>query len=333
MTGWAAVGFDGYVDCLARVVRSAEEGTRTYFSTIPEFAQHIASMAGLSGDMEMEVIDRRYGGNAPLIAGALCRLGMPVKLVGAIDDPIFDGMPPEVEPIPLAEPGNTIALEFEDGKVMLAEIKNMSTLYAARQKGTAQWRKGLNAFSGARLQVLTNWSAMPEMALLWNDVFSAGPRPELTYLDLADPSKRSPQAIAALADTIACCAPQPTELGVNEKELKLVCRGLNLADAPLPQAAQALSRRLSCAVVVHGIGYGLYALDSQVQRKECPIRKKAALATGGGDHFSAAWCFARLQGDTAGQALDFANAASGYFVTTGCSPSLAQVEAYRKQRL
>ena len=48
----AAVGFDGYVDRIARVVNGSSLGTTTYFDDIKAFSTELSRMAGLSGDLD-----------------------------------------------------------------------------------------------------------------------------------------------------------------------------------------------------------------------------------------------------------------------------------------
>jgi len=327
---FAAVGFDGYVDRLVRVVESSESGA--FYRTIADFAAHVAGMAGLSGDVETRALSRRCGGNAPLIASALAALGMPSMLAGAIDDPVFDALPERVRRVPLGPPADALALEFEDGKVMLADVSAMREIERHPRLNTRAWQRSMAGFREAALCVLVNWSAMPEMTPLWeaclDEIASRSDKP-LVYLDIADPSKRSAEAVQALAALASRRAPAGTCVGVNEKELFLLCGKLGLdAGDSAERAADALGRRLEQSVVVHGIGYALAADGARCVRRPCRVVERPRLTTGGGDHFSAGWCYARLMGLGIPEALDFASAVSGAFVEDGASPDLARVERY-----
>ena len=61
--GRMVVGFDGFVDTLARPILS---GNRP-FDTSGALGEAIAGQAGKSCSIELEVISRRMGGNAPLV--------------------------------------------------------------------------------------------------------------------------------------------------------------------------------------------------------------------------------------------------------------------------
>ena len=327
---FAAVGFDGYIDRLVRVVESSEGGS--CFRTIADFAAHVGRMAGLSGDIETLALSRRYGGNAPLIAGALAALGMPAVLAGAIDDPAFDVLPGLVRRIALGAPGDALALEFEDGKVMLADVSAMRGIERHPRLRTEEWKRSMEAFRGAALCVLVNWSSMPEMTLLWEaclDEIAARADAPFVYLDIADPGKRSREAVEALAALVTRRTPAGACVGVNEKELFLLCEklGLNARDS-VERASDALCRRLERPVIVHGIGYALAADGAHCVQRRCRMVARPRLTTGGGDHFSAGWCYARLNGLSVHEALDFASAVSGAFVEDGASPDLARVARY-----
>lgn len=327
---FAAVGFDGYIDRLVRVVRSSEDGTS--FRTIADFAAHVGDMAGLSGDMELIELSRRYGGNAPLIAGAIATLGMPCVLAGAIEAPAFDALPGTIRRIALGPPADALALEFEDGKVMLADVSAMRDITRHPRLSTQAWESSMDCFREAALCVLVNWSAMPEMAQLWeaclNEIATRAEKP-LVYLDIADPSKRSKAAVEELAALIPRRTPPHTCVGVNEKELYLLCEKLGMrAEDSIEQVADALCRRLERSVVVHGIGYALATEGARCIRRSCRVVAQPRLTTGGGDHFSAGWCYARLNGLGVPEALDFASAVSGAFVEDGVSPDLSRVANY-----
>ena len=69
----AVVGFDGFVDTIARAVgsrRSMEPGGYDAVPTIAAFGGRISAAAGKSMNMELVALEARGGGNGPLMAGA-----------------------------------------------------------------------------------------------------------------------------------------------------------------------------------------------------------------------------------------------------------------------
>jgi sugar/nucleoside kinase (ribokinase family) len=129
----AVVGFDAFIDSIIHVVDQRFAMTADGYKrieTIGQFAMRAAAAAGKSTNMEMVEKERRFGGNGPLMAGALGRAGLQVTYIGAVGRP---EAPRQLHPIyeefaarcqlvvPVAPPATTDALEFEDGKIMLGK--------------------------------------------------------------------------------------------------------------------------------------------------------------------------------------------------------------------
>src|SRR5262249_17062631 len=95
----ALVGFDGFIDSTIDLVDRRRGvapggdtggdmtgGGYTRIATIGAFAARCAAAAGRSTNIERVVKERRFGGNGPLLASALARLGAPVTFIGAVAD-------------------------------------------------------------------------------------------------------------------------------------------------------------------------------------------------------------------------------------------------------
>ncbi len=67
--------------------RTLTGGTCEGPNPIPAFAARCASAAGKSTNIEQVLLQDRFGGNGPLLAGALARLDLPTTFIGAIADP------------------------------------------------------------------------------------------------------------------------------------------------------------------------------------------------------------------------------------------------------
>lgn len=129
----ALAGFDGFIDSIIRVVdrrRSMRMDDFDAIATIAGFAGRVGAAAGKSANIELVVEEDRFGGNGPLYAGALGRLGLPTTYLGAVgrDDAssellsIYGPFAARCEEVvPLAAPAHTDALEFDDGKIMLGK--------------------------------------------------------------------------------------------------------------------------------------------------------------------------------------------------------------------
>jgi hypothetical protein len=129
----ALVGFDGFIDSIIDLVSTRHDmspGGYTRIATIPQFAARCAAAAGKSTNIERVIRERRFGGNGPLMAGALARLGVPVTYIGAVGEesgpgvhPTFAGLCGHVPTRHSCRPAlnDPSAFEFDDGKLMLNE--------------------------------------------------------------------------------------------------------------------------------------------------------------------------------------------------------------------
>src|SRR5688572_27490574 len=83
----SVVGFDGFIDAIIHVVdRRTHMGPEGFeaLRTIPQFAARVGAAAGKSTNIEMVIHEERFGGNGPLMASALGRMGSPVTYIGAV---------------------------------------------------------------------------------------------------------------------------------------------------------------------------------------------------------------------------------------------------------
>src|SRR6267142_1509703 len=127
----AFVGLDGFVDEIIHVVDKRDDA-ETYhrLPTIETLGDRIANAAGKSTNIEMVVQRTKLGGNGPIMANALARLGIKVVYVGALGypvmHPVFNEFARRAEVHSIAEPGRTDALEFGDGKIMLVKSAHLN---------------------------------------------------------------------------------------------------------------------------------------------------------------------------------------------------------------
>ena len=74
------VGFDGFADTIARVVRETASGSRpeSCFPTIRSFGEYLIAQAEKSCSLELKIQARQLGGNLPYVSRAAGFLGLDV---------------------------------------------------------------------------------------------------------------------------------------------------------------------------------------------------------------------------------------------------------------
>lgn len=347
----AFVGFDGFIDAILRAVdtrTSMDDAGYTPIATIAEFADRCAAAAGRSTNIEVVERERRFGGNGPLLAGALASLAMPVTYAGAVGasddparlDPIYEPLEARcVRVISLGPPGWTDAIEFDDGKIMLNKsgaMRSASWTRLVERVGLEHLRAIVGS---STLVAMVNWSLCGEVESIWaglrDELLEPIPQPDrpAIFIDLSDPAKRSDDDLnGALALLASLSRLAPVTLGLNLAEAQRVAQvaGLGQIDQPdagpsrgLDRAADQLRARLGLDCVVIHPRKGAGGADaSGCAWFDGPFTRRPVLSTGAGDHFNAGFILARTLGLSLAESLASGVATSGAYVRSGASPTL-----------
>lgn len=351
------VGFDGFIDSIIRVVgRRGSLAPDDYeaIPTIPVFATRVASAAGKSTNIELVVTDRRFGGNGPLMAGAIGRLGGGVTYIGAVGreadprelDPIFEPFARRCAAVhPIAAPGLTDALEFDDGKVMLGKpgpVQAPTWELLVEVFGVARLRE---IAEGSRLIGMVNWVMMGGVEGIWrgliDEVLSKlerDPARRRVFLDLCDPAKRTDadvsRAMGLIRELDAAC---PVTLGLNLSESQRIARvcgaepfddSHNLSvGAAVQRTAESIREALGIECVVVHPREGAAAADASGASAwfDGPFTNAPKLSTGAGDHFNGGFSYAQLAGLEIEECLAVGCGVSGAYVRDAESPTLERL--------
>jgi len=338
----AFLGLDGFVDEIIHMVDkrdSAESFQR--LATMTKFAERIAAAAGKSTNIERVVERTKLGGNGPIMANALARFGIRVTYVGALGypvmHPVFTEFAQRAEVHSICEPGNTNALEFDDGKVMLTKTSHFSEITWPTIQARYSRDKFIENFSTAELVAFVNWTQIPYMTELWAALLREFcPNPSATrrkiFFDLADPEKRTAKDICRALELISNFENYfEVIFGMNEKETGEIGAALGLKPRDRSREALAqLSRDIQkqtgvSTLVVHPVSYALAVTKGAVSLVDGPYIAKPVITTGAGDHFNAGFCLGKLLGfDNEGSVL-LGVTTSGYYVRYGQSPGIAEL--------
>jgi ketohexokinase len=351
----ALVGFDGFIDSITDVVERREDARRyTRIPTIAAFAARCAGAAGRSANIERVVRERRFGGNGPLMASALARLGAPVTYIGAVG--VAGPAPVAVHPLfaPFAAgcrrviatgpPSETDCLEFEDGKLMLNDRAAVQAVTWERIVGVAGPEELRRIVGEAGLIGMVNWSLLLGAPGIWRGLLRdvlphVARQARHVFVDLADPSGRSDADVAGAMALLAELgrAGATVTLGLNQAEAVRVgavvgargCEGLAADDARAADAAASIRERIGVdCVVVHCHESAAAARAEGVARFGAAYTSRPRLLTGAGDHFGAGFGLGRTIGAPLDQCLALGCAVAGVYVRDGASPGRERVAGF-----
>jgi len=333
------VGFDGFVDGVYRVVREKhDDAMHQHFTRITEFGNYIVERDGASLSLELDMIDVKIGGNAPILANALALLGVETAVVAPVDT--HDPMPtfadgPHLTHYSYGEPATTVALEFGGAKLLLADLSGANDLTWQTVRDRIGRSVLQQLVDGAAALAIVNWGELASAMSIWSgllsDLMPAAPNMERTILfDLSDSSKRSAAEHAEVAALMRRFgAHGATVWSANAFEAKL------LYDSVCEEKTSSTDERVRAIGLAAGLEWAVVHGDREAvgwdRRSDSisrvPISRIAApvLTTGGGDNFNAGLLVARLLGFDMEHSLAIGNAAARCYVSDGASPSFERL--------
>ncbi len=343
----ALVGFDGFVDTIVTPVglrRSAGDNF-TPIATLAEFGNRIAAAAGKSTNIELYPRLDKLGGNGPIMANALVAAGARVTYVGAVGaptvHPVFADMAAKAKTYSLGPAAATTAVECEDGKLMLGQMRCLDDVTFDRIRTVMGEAALMAEFGAANLVSLVNWTMIPNMTAIFTALTEQvlpklPPTPgRIFFFDLADPEKRSVDDLrAALAAIGKFTAFGQVTLGLNLKEAQQVAAALGVADSGQDEPAlRAMAKDIRAklnvtTVVIHPRESAACATAAGTAWVPGPYTEKPLITTGAGDHFNAGFTTGQLLGLDPEGCLALGVSTSGHYVRTGESPSLAALETF-----
>jgi hypothetical protein len=332
-------GFDGFIDTFIRVESP---------NTLAEFGRRTMEAAGISTSYPVSHGSDKFGGNGPLLAAALHDLlsgRAEVTYIGALGDaevqPIFQrALGPKVRRIhTLADPAHSDCLEFNDGKIMLSDLAACAHV---------TWERILERVGPAALDELlresdfvaaVNWGKLVNVGPVWENLagrlrtLAVPAKKVLFFMDLAEFEQRPERDVRGLVASLEGITAQcRTLLSFNLKEAWQMAElfGGGFLGRKSPEAVLELTRTLrrhldADWVIVHPNDGAACASARGSAYIPGPYCAKPLISTGAGDHFGAGVLGAALRGEDELGALLVGALASGWFVRTGQSPSLAQI--------
>ena len=333
------LGFDGFIDTIAKIIKDkgAQNGT-LFFPRIQDFGHYVLDKSASSFSLEVAEQHVKLGGNMPITAHALSSLGVPVNCVGALGypriHPVFEHLAPNGQMYSFAEPGYATAYEFDNGKMMLAQMEQLNQLGWEAIVEKIGLNTLIQLFSNSDLWAILNWSEIDASSNIWRGLLSdVVPKcqPEnqaIAFFDLSDCSKRSDEAILEMLELLqqfSKSAQVILSLNSNEARRILQCfMTTNLTE--LLEIGTSLYPFLRLpTLLIHSAQHTFCITNDRVYSCTSFWTAHPKLSTGAGDHFSAGMAAAQLMQLDWKSALIFANAVAGCYVRSGISPTLNEV--------
>lgn len=335
------VGLDGFVDTLLHCVdRRISPDSYRRIKTVEQCAERIEKAAGKSTNIECVLQEQTLGGNATLLARALCGLGHSIDLIATLGyphiHPAFASLSKQQCQIhSIGEPGLTDALEFTNGKLLLGKMGELGTLSLETIFTRIKEPFVASLIKESRLIATTNWTMMPAIEQFWEwlikhkDLIS---QETILFVDLADPAKRPRKDLQKALQTLSTLSQSvKVMLGLNRSECEQVHMAICRKKAPAsPQeAAVSLCSKLHIHTVVIHTHYEAAASSEESEGYvHVPYYPSPKRSTGAGDTFNGGFLSAVLHDQPLQKCVEWAVGASGILVRTGNAPSQKQLQLF-----
>lgn len=276
----------------------------------------------------------------PIYAAALSVMGVGCDCIGALGYPElqekFRQLGNNITMTSVANAGRCTALEFDDGKVMLADNGGTNSIDFALllkrvgEKRLMEWLENADAFA------LLNWSELPGMTSVWRgllDVILPGTvfkQKKLMIIDISDCSRRSPDEIREMAAMVREFARYfKVVFSLNLNETLLICGAFNGGTGNAETAGRVVYDALGAQALIVHLRNGAYLHEeSGVAFIPTSMVESPRISTGGGDNFNAGLTYALLMGIGYVESVAVANAASMFYIANGRSASHKELLTY-----
>ncbi len=327
------LGFDAFIDFAASPIRHGNAIRPTaFFETIGEWGAYIMEHDGENCSIELLDGKPKIGGNMAITANAISSFGIKTHCVGTFGypemNPVFSGMAPPCQLISVGNPGEAIALEFKNGKVILGMNRDVGHLDWETVKARAGLERIIRCAEESQLIFLLNWSELPGSTGIFRgmreEVLACMKEDKRLFIDLSDCSRRGEQE---LVEILRILEEMPRNirvtLSLNKNEERVICTVLGIGEQDPAGRGQKLVEMLGLdSVFLHSRTMNTLVTGTEQVSLEPELCSSPAANVGAGDNFNAGAAVAMLMGLSPADTLRFAAEAAGYFVKYGKSYTL-----------
>lgn len=328
------VGFDGYIDTLYQPVqRRLNQKNYTPYSTLSDFGAFIQSSAHRSCNVEAVQLASSLGGNAPLVTLGLQALLHPVQLIGCLGypsiHPLFE--PIRSSSISVGEAGTTSAYEFEDGKLMIGNMRDVLSLTI--DELFIRCPDLLQHIKSSSFLVTVNWTMCPLVQEFWKWLITL-PQNMLSgksiFVDFSDPRKRPLNDFQEALTLLSQLSQRmPCYCSFNHSEASFALQSLGiLQESDLETMATQLATRLPTLTLYLHSAEKIVGITPEKQKHTLVVQKTTTplRLTGAGDMFNAGILSALSEQLSLDQQLKRGLQTSSHWVKTGTPATQSNIE-------
>ncbi len=334
-------GFDGFIDTIVKIIKNKPDHQPVeVFDTIKEFGNYIVRKEGTSLSLELEELHIKLGGNMPNMSNVFGKLGVSVNCIGALGYPqtheVFKKLPSNCHLYSFADPGISTAFEFNDGKIMLAQMGLLHSIGWETMKSRIGIHTLINLYKESDLLCMVNWGELDVTGDIWKGLmqevfpnYVSRHEKQIAFFDLSDCSKRSKPAIAeALLQITEFARHMRVVLSLNKNEARQIYQVLfdDGKEASLTCLGEKMYEKLKVEILLLHAAQEAIAINPEgIFSCSTFFISNPQISTGAGDHFNTGFSVAQLLKLDLESSVIFANAVSGVYVRTGVSPKLTDV--------
>ncbi|MFX1397408.1 MAG: hypothetical protein ACFFAS_10240, partial [Promethearchaeota archaeon] len=235
------LGFDGYIDFLYSLVESRESPNKwERMKSMDSFGQKIIKVSGSAASIERVLKRKIAGGFAPNTSRAMTALGANITLVAALGYPnVLDVFSPLIQnkyihALSISNPGETIGLEFDDGKIMISDFGDIHSINWNLLKKIIGIEQLSEHLEKSQILGFGHWSLTQGLSDIWKglmeEIFvNISIKDKLFFTDLSDIKKRSRGDVIEMTTILEKIEDLvPVLLSLNDQEVVDLSKALNI---------------------------------------------------------------------------------------------------------
>ena len=348
----AFLGFDGVTDYLYSLAKSRKDRFNWQkMESMEDLAKLIEKIAGSSTNIEMILKRKVSGGFTSNVSKAMSELGAMINLIGAYGFPNIDEIfqnflkNKKINIKSITNPGLTVGLEFDDGKIMLTDFENLLNInweFILQRVGREEI---INYCNTSDIIGIGYWSPTPNFERVWmgfiDQIFPSTNdlKKKIFLVDLADIKKKSKQDILKMVEVIKKLNDViPVVLSLNDQEAKdisIAMDGIKNIDIKknkldsFVEAGRKINKELNLSfIVIHSPHFATISTPDEHFWVSEGFTSQPCYTTSAGDHFNAGTVIGLSCNLSPAESILLGNAVTAIFVRTGFSPNFDQLSVF-----